>query len=536
MLRRIQWFVLLLSLPSLTHAQAAKGYTQSNLISDGSVKAQKADTQLVNPWGIAIGQQTPFWINTAGTGLSEVYEAGANKQFALKVPAAGSAGNAGSPTGIVFNPSMTDFALPGGAAALFVFATLDGTISAWNTNVTDAQIVADHSSSKAVYTGLAIVNNGTANYLLAANFAANKIDVFDAKFAPAALSGNFVDPAMPAGFAPFNVHVIKNQVFVTYAQQNSNGGSAFPPSAGTGYVSVFDNNGKFVARAISGGHLDAPWGLALAPSTFGEFGGDLLVANFGDGTISAYDPSTFVLKGQLNDPTGAPIQTEALWEIVFGAGGTGDPNTLYFSAGVNHEKGGLFGAITAATAPGAGDFAVSLAQAALTVKQGGTAAIQVNILPSNGFASPVSLTVSGLPNGATFQFSPTSVTPGAGAATSATLTITAGTYTAPGPNPYSVSNLHRGRGATALAAGALFPAGLWGMLPLLRNRRRSFKSFTIAGGAFLLIIAGVLLSGCGGTRGGSVNPNPTPIGTSMVTITATSGSLTHTTMLSLTVQ
>jgi uncharacterized protein (TIGR03118 family) len=293
----------------MARAQAAKGYTQSNLISNGSVNAQQTDTQLVNPWGVAIGHQTPFWINAAGSGLSEVYDAGANKQFSVKIPSAGGPNKNGSPTGIVFNSSTTDFALPSGGASLFIFDALDGTISAWNTNVTDAKLVVDNSATGAAYTGLAIINNGTANYLLAADLTGNKIDVFDSKFAPATLSGNFTDPSIPAGFAPFNVHVIKNQVFVMYGQQNANGVSAFPPMAGTGYVSVFDNTGKFVARAISGGHLDAPWGLALAPASFGEFGGDLLVGNFGDGTISAYDPTSFVLKGQLNDLQGHQFKT-----------------------------------------------------------------------------------------------------------------------------------------------------------------------------------------------------------------------------------
>jgi uncharacterized protein (TIGR03118 family) len=268
----------------LAHAQAANSYTQSNLISDGSVKAQQTDTQLINPWGVAVGQQTPFWINTAGTGLSEVYDAGANKQFVVTIRAAGS-GKIGSPTGIVFNPSTTDFALPQGSAAFFIFDTLDGTISVWNPSVTNAVVVANNSASGAVYTGLAIVNNGSGDFLLAADLSKGKIDVFDAKFAPAALGGNFTDPSIPSGFAPFNVHVINNRVFVMYAEQNLTTGS------GEGYVSVFDNNGKLIAHAISGGNLNAPWGLAQAPASFGSFGGDLLVGNFGDGRINAYDPT-----------------------------------------------------------------------------------------------------------------------------------------------------------------------------------------------------------------------------------------------------
>ena len=529
MLRRIQSLVLLSFLPSLAHAQAANSYTQANLISDGSVKAQQTDTQLINPWGVAIGQQTPFWIDTAGTGLSEVYDAGANKQFVVTIPAAGGSGKAGSPTGIVFNSSTTDFALPQGSPAFFVFDALDGTISAWNPSVTNAVVVADNSASGAVYTGITIVNNGTGNFLLAANLSKNKIDVFDSKFAPATLGGNFIDPSIPSGFAPFNVHVINNQVFVMYAPQNLAAG------AGAGYVSVFDNNGKFISRAISGGNLNAPWGMALAPASFGAFGGDLLVGNFGDGTINAYDPTSFALKGQLQDSTGKPIQNDNLWEILFGSNGTGDPNTLYFSAGVNNEKGGLFGAISAAAAPAQGDFTINLAQSGLTVTQGGSASVQLNVSPSNGFAAPVTFTVSGLPTGATFAFSPTSVTPAAGANASTTLTITAGTYTAPSPSPYSTSRLQRGPANQLVALGTLGPLGFAALFPLMRSRKKLLKSLLTGGGTLSLLLAFVFLAGCSGTKS-AANPNPVPAGTSTVTVKATSGSLTHTTTLSLTVQ
>jgi len=535
MFSRIQRLVLLALLPSLAHAQAGNSYTQSNLVSDGSVKAQQTDTQLINPWGVAIGQQTPFWINTAGSGLSEVYDSGGNKQFVVKIPAATGSTKAGSPTGIAFNPSTTDFALPQGSAALFIFDSLDGTISAWNSSVTDAEVVVDNSATGAVYTGLAIDNNGTGNFVLAANLAANKIDVFDAKFVPTTLSGNFTDPSIPAGYAPFNVHSINNQVFVMYAQQNPAGGPPTPGS-GAGYVSVFDNNGNFVARAISGGNLNAPWGMALAPASFGAFSGDLLVGNFGDGTINAFDATSFALKGQLQDATGKPIQNDRLWEILLGANGTGDPNTLYFSAGVNNETGGLFGAI-AATGPAAkGDFTLNVAQSNLTVAQGASATVTVDVLPASGFSAPVSFTVSGLPTGATFQFSPTSVTPAAGASASTTLTITAGTYPSPAPSPYSTSRLHRPPANELAAAGGILPFGLAALWPVLRKRRKSFKCLSIGGGALSLLLILTFLSGCSASKNGSTNLNPVSAGTSTVTVTATSGSLTHTTTLSLTVQ
>jgi uncharacterized protein (TIGR03118 family) len=534
MFRGIQRLLFFMLLPVMAYGQAANSFTQTNLVSDGSVKAQTTDSQLINPWGIAIGTQTPFWIDDAGSGFSEVYDSGGNKQFVVQIPAAGGLAKTGSPTGIAFNPSTTDFALPQGSAALFIFDALDGTISAWNSASTNAVKVVDNSASGAAYTGLAIDNNGAANYVLAANFSANTIDVFDSKFAPAKLSGNFIDTAIPKGFAAFNVHVINNQVFVTYAMQTPGGG---PPTAGAGagYVSVFDRNGKLLNHAISGGNLNAPWGIALAPTSFGTFGGDLLIGNFGDGTINAFDPTSFAFQGQLKDATGNPIQNDRLWEILFGQDGTGDPNTLYFSAGVNNEKGGLFGAIAVAGPVTAGDFSVGVSAPTLTITQGATATVQLNVLSANGFNAPVTFNVSGLPSGLTFQFSPASVTPSAGMSANTQLTISAPTYTAPGSGGYSISRSSSGN-ASKIEAAAILPLGLAALWPLLRRRRDILRSISIGGGMLSLLLVSLALGGCSGSKQGSTVTNPVPTGTSTVTVTATSGSLTHTTTFSLTVQ
>ena len=461
MLRRIQCLALLPLLPALAHAQAGNSYTQSNLVSDGSVKAQQTDPNMINPWGIAIGQQTPFWINAAGSGLSEVYDSGGNKQFVVAIPAAAKSTANGSPTGIAFNASTTDFVLKQGGSALFIFDSLDGTISAWNASMTNAQTMVDNSASGAVYTGLAIENNGKANYILAANFAQNEIDVFDNEFARISLSGKFVDPTIPPGYAPFNVHVLNNQVYVMYDLQPHGGG---PPTtgAGNGYVSVFDTNGNFVSRAISGGNLNAPWGLVLAPASFGAFGGDLLVGNFGDGTINAYDAKTFALKGQLQDANGKTIVNDRLWELLFGQNGTGDPNTLYFSAGVNDEKGGLFGAITAGGPAHGGDFQVGVSASSLTLAQGASGTATINVTPENGFNSAVSFSVSGLPAGLTFQFAPSSVTPTSGAAVSTVLTLSPAVM--PPPNPYSARS--EAPVKRAILTSAMLPLGLSGLLPV----------------------------------------------------------------------
>ena len=535
MFRHIRYLTPLLLLPAFAHAQTANSYTQSNLISDGSVQARQTDPNLINPWGVAIGQQTPFWINAAGTGLSEVYDSGPNKQFVVTIPAAAGSTKTGSPAGIAFNPSPTDFVLKQGGAATFIFGSLDGTISAWNASLANAQTLVDNSTSGAVYTGLAIENSGTSSFIFAANFRANKIDVFDTKFAPANRAGTFVDPTIPQGFAPFNVHILNDQVYVMYASQTPN---AVPPTtgAGAGFVSIFDVNGNFLKRAVSGGNLNAPWGIALAPTTFGQFGGALLVGNFGDGTINAYDPASFVFKGQLQDATGKTLVNDRLWEILFGQNGTGDPNTLYFSAGVNDEKGGLFGAI-AVTAPAtAGDFQIGVSTPSLTLVEGSSGTVQINVTPSDGFNAPVNLSVSGLPSGVTFQFSPSSITPVDGQAVNATLTLS-GIGNTPPPSPY-VANLKKGpHNKQMVILSGLFPLGLAGLFPIWRRRSRTAKFAGICAGSISLLAFALTLGGCSGASTTSSTPTtPVTTGTSMVTLTATSGNIVHTTTLALTIQ
>ena len=531
---------LLLLLPGLAHAQPANSYTQTNLISDGSVTAQSTDKTLINPWGIAIGQQTPFWINDAGSGISAIVDAAGHKQFTVKIPSAGPGTATGTPTGIAFN-ATSDFALSTGGPALFVFDNLDGSISAWNAALTDAQRKVDNSAHGAVYTGLAIVNNAAGNFLLAANLGTDAIDVFDTKFAPATLAGNFTDPTLPAGYAPFNVHVLNGQVYVLYAQQTPGGGPP-TPGPGAGYVSVFDNSGNLVQRAISGGALNAPWGLALAPSGFGAFGGDLLVGNFGDGTINVYDPKTFASLGQLQDANGKPIQNDRLWEILFGQNGTGDPNTLYFSAGVNDEKGGLFGSIAAAAPAGTADFQLAVSAAALTIAAGKPATVQLSVAPSNGFTGPVTFSASGLPAGVSAQFSPTSVTPAAGQPADTTVTLAAGTASTPS-SPYATGrSTHLTRG---IAAATLVPFGLACLLPVWRRRRGDalsrtglFRALVTVATLSLTLGGAAVLSGCGGSSTPAAMPSAPGAGPTAATITlvATSGALSHSTTLALTVQ
>ena len=290
---RILRALCLLAVATTAVAQTAGTYTVSNLISDGSVPATIIDANFINPWGVTNGT---FWINTQGTGLDYVVAATnfppftppatPAVNFKIVIPAAtGGTTATGSPTGAASTGAATGFVLPNGTKASFLFASLDGVITGWNnllgTNGAVAQVAINSNAAGAVYTGLALATNTTGTFILAANFGkAATIEVYDNKFAAAKLAGTFTDPSLPAGYVPYNVHVIGTQVFVMYALRAATGGPTIAP--GNGMVNIFDTSGNFVSRAVSpGGNLNAPWGVAIAPTTFGIFGGDLLVGNFG---------------------------------------------------------------------------------------------------------------------------------------------------------------------------------------------------------------------------------------------------------------
>ena len=491
---------------------------------------------LINPWGVSIGPA--FWIDTAGTGFSLVEDASGNKQFSVTIPPAVASEKNGSPAGTVFNADATVFMIPGSGSAQFLFGNLDGSIAAWNTSTAQPVTVVNNSSAKAAYTDIAVVKNNTGTFLLAANFASKSVDVFDGTFKPAKLAGSFSDPNLPAGYSPFGIHTIGNNVYVAYAQVGANGFESV--GAGLGVVDQFDLNGNLLVEAIVGGNLNAPWGMALAPAGFGTFGGDLLVGNFGDGIINVYDPASFALKGQITDASGAPIANPGLWEIVFGAGSTttgtpataGDPNTLYFAAGINNEKGGLFGSISAAAATGAGDFAITAPTPNVSVNAGQAASVQVSLAGMNGFNGAVTLSCAGLPTGASCSFSPATPTLSGTNPTTVTVAIATAAASTPAPtNPYSAS-----LGGHGMMLAGMLPLGMLGLAGFrkrLMNRRGALLML-----ACMLTIGG--LAGCGGmksTAPGSTTtgtPSPTPT-TSQVTINATSGALTHSVTVVLTV-
>jgi uncharacterized protein (TIGR03118 family) len=329
------------------------GFGVVNLASNVPGLASTMDPNLINPWGIAFSPTGPFWLADNGDGVSDVVD-GRGAPFALVVSVpAGSA-----PTGVVFNSGPGFAVSENGIAApgRFLFATESGTIAGWTTVVdpTRALLAVDNSASGAVYTGLALAADDTgASFLYAADFSHGTIDVFDQDFRPVVRPGAFQDPTLPAGFTPFNIQGIGNLLYVTYAQRDSDGRDDVP-GAGHGFIDVYSTDGSLLRRFASQGALDSPWGLAVAPNDFGPFGGALLVGNNGDGHISAYDPASGALLGQLTGDNGMPIGIPYLWALTFGNGHVGgDSQTLFFAAGVADSAHGLFGAIQAPARRGA---------------------------------------------------------------------------------------------------------------------------------------------------------------------------------------
>ena len=320
----------------LSTAAYADSYIQTNLVSNVSGLAAHTDSNLINPWGMSFSATSPFWISNQGTGTATLYD-GLGNINPLVVTIPGSSVGPSGPTGQVFNGG-TGF-LVNGTSARFIFANLNGTISGWNGS---GPAVVEATTAGAVYTGLAI----SGNTLYAANSSQGRVDVFNSSFAPTTLAGNFTDPNLPAGFVPFNVQTIGSTVYVTYARLTPTGA----PLPG-GYVDAFNADGTFSQRIASAGPLSAPWGITIAPSTFGSFGGDFLIGNFGDGTIDAFS-TTGTFLGALLGTNGLPIVNERLWALDFRTGGPNiNPNALYLTAGINGEQGGLFAAIVPTPEP-----------------------------------------------------------------------------------------------------------------------------------------------------------------------------------------
>ncbi len=319
---------------------ALADFIQTNLVSSISGEAAVTDPNLVNPWGVSFSATSPFWVSDEGANLATLYQgSGSPAALVVSVP--------GGPTGQVFNSAGAGNFVVGSTPSSFIFATLAGSIYAWNgSSGTTAQLEA--STAGATYTGLALDNNGSGNYLYAANNAGGGgIDVFNSSFAPVNLAGTFVDPNLPADYVPYNIQNINGLLYVEYQS------SADPNALGAGAVSVFDANGNFIQELISpGGELDDPWGIVIAPSSFGSFSNDLLVGNFGNGEINAYNPTTGAFLGTLTGPGGTPLVNQDLLSLSVRPTGAFDADAVYFTAGINNQQGGLFGEIVASPEPG----------------------------------------------------------------------------------------------------------------------------------------------------------------------------------------
>src|SRR6266566_6680944 len=339
---------VLLAVGSAASASAAaNSYTVTNLVSDVPGLAAHVDPDLVNAWGLTSLPTSPWWVADNGTDVSTLYRADGSKvPLTVQVPSA--------PTGAVSNTG-SHFVVSnatGSGPALFIFATEEGKILGWNPNVslTQAQVAVDHSGLGAVYKGLAIASTPGGDFLYATDFHTGRVDVFDGSFHQVNGPGAFVDPHLPRGYAPFGIQNLSGSIAVTYALQDADRRDDVT-GQGHGVVDLFDTGGTFLIRVATHGQLNSPWGLAMAPASFGRFGGDLLVGNFGDGQISAFEPQpdgTFELVGQLRTSDRKVLTIDGLWSLQFGKGAAnnGSTDTLFFTAGPDDETHGLFGTIT----------------------------------------------------------------------------------------------------------------------------------------------------------------------------------------------
>jgi len=320
-------------------------YVANALVSDTTTEpALHTDAHLVNAWGLAFNPQGFAWVANAGTGTSTLYDGNGVAQSLVVTL------DLGNPSGIVFNGStafsITENSLSG--AAPFIFATLQGQISAWSPTVdaTHSFTIVDDSAAGDSFTGLAISTGTTGNMIYAADFHHGTVVTFDGNFAPVTTTGGFADPTLPPGYAPFGIQQIGGKVYVAYAQQDV-AQQRDVPGAGLGLVDVFDLQGTLLTHLVAtGGALNAPWGIAMAPANFGKFSGMLLVGNFGDGTINVFDPTTGAAKGKLSNDDGTPITINGLWALQFGNGLDSQPsNTLFYTSGPAAETHGLYGRI-----------------------------------------------------------------------------------------------------------------------------------------------------------------------------------------------
>ncbi len=313
-------------------------FNETRLVSDNaSGGGAVIDPSLINPWGIAFSTAGTLWVSNNGTGVSTQYNPNGTKvPVTIAIPGAG---GAGKPTGIVAN-GTADFVIPGVGPSAFIFASLDGTLSAASSATATAVLVVNQSAVTAEYTGIAMATNLGANFLYAANFRHNRVDMFNATFG---LAGSFTDTTMAPGFAPYGIANIGGQLYVTYAMQQAPDSMTSVAGVGNGFVDVFNPDGSLARRFASNGNLNAPWAIVAAPAGFGPFSGAILVGNFGDGTIAGFSPSGQFIDF-VRDSNGVTLTIDGLWGLIFGP--TAGSTTLYFAAGTGGEQHGLVGTLT----------------------------------------------------------------------------------------------------------------------------------------------------------------------------------------------
>lgn len=343
-------FALAVAAPG--HAESSNSYDVQNLVTDpgSGITAAHPDANLRNGWGVAFNPTGFAWVADNGTGKSTLYDGSGNvNALVVTIPSANGS-DPGTPTGIVFSGSNTDFIVTANGKtgpARFIFASEDGVISAWAPTVDGTHAIRVALGADAVYKGVTLAGNGDGFFLYAADFHGRKIDIYSSTFAPVSAAGKFVDRNIPADYAPFNVQNIQGNLYVSYAKTTP-GSDDETAGRGLGFVDVFDADGNLLRRLAQHGTLNAPWGMALAPTGFGKFSNDLLVGNFGDGTINAFDPRTGAFKGQLRGADNKVLKIDGLWGLAFGNGILNQPtDTLFFAAGPHDEADGLYGRIDA---------------------------------------------------------------------------------------------------------------------------------------------------------------------------------------------
>jgi uncharacterized protein (TIGR03118 family) len=336
-------------------------YRQINMVSDQAHKAPLMDPDLVNAWGLAASPGTndkpgsPLWVADNGSDKATLYTAGATPTTVTKAPLTVHVTGA-APTGQVFNGDASAFMVKDKmghkASALFLFDTENGTIDGWSptvnpngTNLSTRTEIARNNGANAVYKGLAVAQVNGKSFLYATNFRSGRVEAYNANFKPVELPGGlFVDKRLPAGYGPFGIAELNGKLYVSFAKQDDTLHDDVA-GLGHGFVDVFTNTGSFVRRLVTRGALDSPWGMTIAPADFGQFSGDLLVGNFGNGHINVYNPVTGAHLGELRHGNGQPIVIDGLWGLMFGNGNAAKTNELVFSAGPNHESHGLLGKI-----------------------------------------------------------------------------------------------------------------------------------------------------------------------------------------------